>query len=118
MRSRRKELEGSICEFESQQRLLCKLTLKLKIFHTHFVLRWERSLWRNMEINMQILEYGNPESEKIILIHGFESPYQIWDEYVEKYKEKYCVIVPILPGHNVNEREDFHINKAISYHYS
>lgn len=56
---------------------------------------------------MQILEYGNPELEKIVLIHGFESPYQIWNDYVEHYKEKYCVIVPILPGHNVNEKEDF-----------
>lgn len=56
---------------------------------------------------MQILEYGNPEHEKIIFIHGFESPYQIWNDYVEYYKEKYCVIVPILPGHNVKEKEDF-----------
>lgn len=56
---------------------------------------------------MQILEYGNPEYEKIIFIHGFESPYQIWNDYVEYYKEKYCVIVPILPGHNVNKKEDF-----------
>lgn len=57
---------------------------------------------------MQILEYGNPELEKVIFIHGFESPYQIWDEYIECYKEKYCVIVPILPGHNVNDKEDFY----------
>lgn len=56
---------------------------------------------------MQILEYGNPELKKMILIHGFESPYQIWNDYIEYYKEKYCVIVPILPGHNVNEKEDF-----------
>lgn len=56
---------------------------------------------------MQILEYGNPELKKIILIHGFESPYQIWNDYTEYYKEKYCVIVPILPGHNVNEKENF-----------
>lgn len=56
---------------------------------------------------MQILEYGNPELEKIIFIHGFESPYQIWNEYIEQYKEKYCVIVPILPGHNVNDKEEF-----------
>ncbi len=60
---------------------------------------------------MQILEYGNPEQKKIILIHGFESPYQIWNDYIEHYKEKYCVIVPILPGHNVNEKEDF-----VSFH--
>ena len=47
---------------------------------------------------MEILEYGNPKQDKIILIHGFESPYQIWDDYVKYYKNDYCVIVPILTG--------------------
>ena len=56
---------------------------------------------------MEILEYGNPKQDKIILIHGFESPYQIWDDYVKYYKNDYCVIVPILTGHNVNENTDF-----------
>lgn len=56
---------------------------------------------------MEILEYGNPNNEKIILIHGFESPYQIWEDYIEYFKKDYCVIVPILTGHNVNENEDF-----------
>lgn len=56
---------------------------------------------------MEILEYGNPKQNKIILIHGFESPYQIWDDYIEHYKKDYCVIVPILTGHNINEDDDF-----------
>lgn len=56
---------------------------------------------------MEILEFGNPNNEKIILIHGFESPYQIWEDYIEYFKKDYCVIVPILTGHNVNENEDF-----------
>lgn len=56
---------------------------------------------------MEILEYGNPKQDKIILIHGFESPYQIWDDYVKYYKNDYWVIVPILTGHNVNENTDF-----------
>lgn len=56
---------------------------------------------------MQILEYGDPKKEKIILIHGFESPYQIWDDYVDYYKKDFCLIVPILTGHNINEKEDF-----------
>lgn len=56
---------------------------------------------------MEILEFGNPKQEKIILIHGFESPYQIWDDYVEYYKNDYCLIVPILTGHNINEDTDF-----------
>ena len=56
---------------------------------------------------MEILEYGNKEKEKIILIHGFESPYQIWEEYIEYYKMDYHILVPILPGHNPNEKEEF-----------
>lgn len=56
---------------------------------------------------MEILQYGNPDKDKIILIHGFESPYQIWEEYIEYYKKEYCIIVPILTGHNNNDAEDF-----------
>ena len=56
---------------------------------------------------MEILEFGNKENKKIILIHGFQSPYQVWNEYIEYYKNKYYIIVPILPGHNPNKKEDF-----------
>jgi len=56
---------------------------------------------------MEILEFGNKENKKIILIHGFQSPYQVWNEYIEYYKNKYHIIVPILTGHNPNEKEDF-----------
>lgn len=56
---------------------------------------------------MEILEFGNPKNDKIIFIHGFESPYQIWDEYIEYYKKDFCIIVPILTGHNINENTDF-----------
>ena len=38
---------------------------------------------------MEILEFGDPCNRKIILIHGFQSPYQIWS------------------GHNPNCKEDF-----------
>ncbi len=56
---------------------------------------------------MEILEYGNPKQDKIILIHGLESPYQIWDDYIDYYKNDYCLVVPILTGHNINEDIDF-----------
>ena len=32
---------------------------------------------------MGILEFGDKEKDKIILIHGFETPYQIWEKYIE-----------------------------------
>lgn len=56
---------------------------------------------------MEILEFGNKENKKIILIHGFQSPYQVWDEYTEYYKNKYHIIVPILPGYNPKKKEEF-----------
>ena len=56
---------------------------------------------------MEILEFGNKENKKIILIHGFQSPYQVWDEYVKYYEKDYHVIVPILPGHNRKKKEEF-----------
>ena len=56
---------------------------------------------------MQILEFGNKKNSKIILIHGFESPYQIWEEYIEHYKKDFHIIVPILQGHNPDLKEEF-----------
>lgn len=56
---------------------------------------------------MEILEFENKEKDKIILIHGFETPYQIWEKYIEHFKNDYHIIVPILQGHNPNMKEDF-----------
>ncbi len=56
---------------------------------------------------MRILEYGNRNNPVILLIHGFESPYQIWDDYIAHYQENYHVLVPILPGHDVREKSEF-----------
>ncbi len=56
---------------------------------------------------MKILEFGNQKNKKMILVHGFQCPVEIWNDYIDYYKEKYHVIVPILPGHNPNEVEDF-----------
>lgn len=56
---------------------------------------------------MEILEFGNKANKKIILIHGFQSPYQVWNEYIEYYKDKYHIIVPILQGHNPKKKEEF-----------
>lgn len=56
---------------------------------------------------MRILEYGNVNNPTIMLLHGFESPYQIWNDYIEHYKEKYHILVPILPGHDVQEKSEF-----------
>ncbi len=56
---------------------------------------------------MRILEYGDPHDPVILLIHGFESPYVVWDDYVARYQESYRVLVPILPGHDPQEKSEF-----------
>lgn len=56
---------------------------------------------------MDILEFGDKSKRKIILIHGFQCPFQVWDKYIEHYKNDFHIIVPILPGHNPKLKEDF-----------
>ncbi len=56
---------------------------------------------------MDILEFGNKANQSIILIHGFQCPYQIWNKYIEHYKNQYHIIVPILEGHNPDKKEEF-----------
>ena len=56
---------------------------------------------------MTILEYGDNNKPLLVLIHGFESPVEVWAEYVNYFLEDYYLVVPILPGHNPKEREYF-----------
>ena len=56
---------------------------------------------------MEILEFGDKSKRKIVLIHGFQCPYQVWDKYIEHYQNDFHIIVPILPGHNTKLKEDF-----------
>lgn len=63
---------------------------------------------------MRILEYGKPNNPAILLIHGFESPYQIWDDYVARYQENYHVLVPVLPGHDAGEKSEFLSFEAVA----
>lgn len=60
-------------------------------------------------LQMKILEFGDTSKRKIILIHGFQCPWQVWNKYIEYYKNDFHVIVPIMSGHNPEEKEDlFH----------
>ena len=56
---------------------------------------------------MKILEFGDSSKRKIILIHGFQSPWQVWNKYIEYYKKDFHIIVPIMSGHNPDVKEDF-----------
>lgn len=56
---------------------------------------------------MEILEFGDTSKKKLIFIHGFQSMWYVWEKYIEYYKNDYHIIVPILPGHNPNKKEEF-----------
>ncbi len=56
---------------------------------------------------LEVLEFGDKSKRKIILIHGFQSPYQVWDKYIKYFEKEFHIIVPILPGHNPKQIEDF-----------
>lgn len=56
---------------------------------------------------MKILEFGDTSKRKIILIHGFQCPWQVWNKYIDYYKNKFHIIVPIMSGHNPEFKEDF-----------
>ena len=55
---------------------------------------------------MKLLYFGNKKNKKIVLVHGFQAPYHMWEEYINYFKEKYCVVIPILEGH-YKDSEDF-----------
>lgn len=56
---------------------------------------------------MKILEFGDKSKRKLILVHGFQSPWQVWEKYIEHYKNDFHIIVPIVSGHNPEIQEDF-----------
>ena len=56
---------------------------------------------------MEILEFGDRSKRKIILIHGFQCPYQIWEKYIGHYQKDFHIIIPIMPGHNPKKKEEF-----------
>lgn len=56
---------------------------------------------------MKILEFGDKSKRKLIFVHGFQSPWQVWEKYIGYYEKDFHVIVPIISGHNPEEKEDF-----------
>ena len=56
---------------------------------------------------MEILEFGNKSINKIVLIHGFQTPYQVLKDYIDYYEKYFQIIVPILDGHNPDLKEEF-----------
>lgn len=56
---------------------------------------------------MNIHEYGSRENPTILLLHGFQCPWQMWEPYGEHFRDRYHVLVPVLPGHDPRQPEEF-----------
>ena len=42
--------------------------------------------------SMLVHEFGDTSKQKIILIHGFQSPWQVWEKYIEHYKKIFMLL--------------------------
>ena len=51
--------------------------------------------------------FGDVSKPKMLLIHGVLCPWQMWDDVVQHYLEKYYIIVPELDGHTQNISTQF-----------
>ncbi|MBE7070141.1 MAG: alpha/beta hydrolase [Ruminococcaceae bacterium] len=51
--------------------------------------------------------FGDKANKAVIFVHGMLNPWQIWTDAIEKFKEKYYVIVPELDGHTQSEKSAF-----------
>ncbi|MDO4542179.1 MAG: alpha/beta hydrolase, partial [Bacillota bacterium] len=56
---------------------------------------------------MRILEFGSPEKKKIILLHGLNIPWQMWQPVINCYAAAYHVLVPVLDGHDPKTNAPF-----------
>lgn len=56
---------------------------------------------------MRVLEFGDNEKEIIILIHGVNIPWKMWEKEIEFYSREYHVLVPALSGHDAEENTQF-----------
>ena len=56
---------------------------------------------------MRFFEYGDSASPILLLIHGFQSPFCVWDKYIEHYANDFHLVVPILDGHDPDSPSDF-----------
>lgn len=51
--------------------------------------------------------FGENNKRIMVLIHGVLTPWQIWQEQVDYFKKDFCVIVPALDGHVVEESSEY-----------
>lgn len=56
---------------------------------------------------MRFKTFGNPEYQAIIFIHGVAISWELFLPIIEYFSSTYYVVIPILEGHDVEERTHF-----------
>lgn len=56
---------------------------------------------------MNFHSFGNENRPAILLIHGVLTPWQVWEEQIDHFKDNYHVIVPALDAHEEERASDF-----------
>jgi len=56
---------------------------------------------------MRFHEFGDCQRQKMILIHGILTPWQLWKPMIDYFSKDYYVIVPALDGHVEEEESEF-----------
>ena len=56
---------------------------------------------------MRFHEFGDCNKQKMILIHGILTPWQLWKPMIDYFSKDYYVIVPALDGHVEEEESEF-----------
>jgi len=51
--------------------------------------------------------YSKSDAPKIILIHGTLTPWQVWDEQIKYFRNKYHVTVVVLDAHEEDKQSEF-----------
>lgn len=56
---------------------------------------------------MRFIEAGESNPKVMLLIHGMQLPWQVWNEHIKHFSSLYHVIIPILSGHDPKEASTF-----------
>lgn len=56
---------------------------------------------------MRFIEAGKSNQKVMLLIHGMQVPWQVWNEHTKYFSNLYHVIVPILSGHDSEDTSTF-----------
>lgn len=56
---------------------------------------------------MNFFEFGDKSKKIIIFIHGFQLPWQVWNKYIDYYKNDFHIIIPVISGHAQETKENF-----------